>query len=69
MFILKFLFMFPQEPTMGGDSFPVEQGVDDDAMYYIDFGPFFAQEIQKVLRYRNDGMFCEILFWQDEYRF
>lgn len=64
-------FMFPQEPPVGGgNNLPVERHqVGDDPMYYVDFGPFFAQGIQKVLRYRNNGMFCELMFWQDEYRF
>ena len=56
---------------MGGKSVPVDNDMpsQEDAMYYVDFGPFFAQEIQKVLQYRQSGMFCELMFWQDEYRF
>lgn len=63
--------MFPQEPPVGGKGMPIGNSTPspEDAMYYVDFGPFFAQEIQKVLQYRQSGMFCELMFWQDEYRF
>ena len=63
--------MFPQEPPVAGKSTPVDNNIPsaEDAMYYVDFGPFFGEEVRKVLQYRQDGMFCEIMFWQDEYRF
>lgn len=66
--------MFPQEPPASGpfrasrtpgDEMPA----DDGGMFYVDFGAYFGQELQKVLRYRQTGMFCELMFWQDEYRF
>ena len=68
--------MFPQEPpvsgnTSAGGASAGNDGtsLDNEGMYYIDFGPFFAEEVQKVLRYRMPGMYCELMFWQDEYRF
>lgn len=35
-------------------------------MYFVDFGNVFAEEMAKVLRHRQTGMLCEVVFWQDE---
>lgn len=40
-----------------------------DGCYFVDFGAIFAEELAKVLRRRQEGMMCEIVFWQDEYRY
>jgi len=40
---------------------PVEQ----EGCYFVDFGNVFAEEMQKLLRLRQQGMMCEIVFWQD----
>jgi hypothetical protein len=39
---------------------------DEEAgLYFIDFGAVFAAEMQKLLELRQQGMMCEIVFWQD----
>ena len=50
-----------REPTP--EPSPAEE---NEAMYFVDFGNVFAEEVEKVLRYRRQGMMCEIVFWQDE---
>ncbi|WKZ28698.1 MAG: hypothetical protein QY323_04135 [Patescibacteria group bacterium] len=40
---------------------PVEQ----EGCYFVDFGNVFAEEMQKLLQLRQQGMMCEIVFWQD----
>ncbi len=60
---------FPDQQSPQGlpsESPPVE---DNGGMFFVDFGPLFGEEIQKVLRYRQTGMLCEIVFWQDGYSF
>ncbi len=41
---------------------PVEE---QEGCYFVDFGSVFAVEMQKLLRLRQQGMMCEIVFWQD----
>lgn len=47
----------PQRPLMDEEPF-------DGGMYYVDFGPFFGQEMQKILRFKRFGLMTEIVFWQ-----
>ena len=41
---------------------PVEE---NEGLYFVDFGAVFAGEMQKLLEIRQQGMMCEIVFWQD----
>lgn len=64
--------MFLQGPSPAPRPLPVNgpAPVEDGGMYFVDFGAAFAEEVSKVLRYRQGGMLCEIVFWhEDEYRF
>ncbi len=38
---------------------------EQEGCYFVDFGNVFAEEMQKLLRLRREGMMCEIVFWQD----
>lgn len=38
---------------------------ENEGLYFVDFGAVFAGEMQKVLELRQQGMMCEIVFWQD----
>ena len=61
---------FPDSQSQSGlpsENPPLED--ESDGLYFVDFGPRFGEEIQKVLRYRDTGMLCEIVFWQDGYSF
>ncbi len=42
---------------------PVEE--ETSSGYFVDFGATFAEEMEKLLRLRRQGMLCEIVFWQD----
>lgn len=53
-------------PAPMNDPAPSEE---TDGCYFVDFGAVFAEELSKVLRRRQEGMLCEIVFWQDEYRY
>lgn len=52
-----------QRPLPQRDSQPVER--EDEGCYFVDFGAVFAEEMEKLLRLRRQGMMCEIVFWQD----
>lgn len=36
-----------------------------EGCFFVDFGVVFAEEMEKLLRLRRQGMMCEIVFWQD----
>ena len=38
---------------------------EQEGCYFVDFGVVFAEEMEKLLRLRRQGMMCEIVFWQD----
>lgn len=38
---------------------------EPEGCYFVDFGAVFAEEMEKLLRLRRQGMMCEIVFWQD----
>lgn len=38
---------------------------EQEGCYFVDFGTVFAEEMEKLLRLRRQGMMCEIVFWQD----
>jgi len=38
---------------------------EHEGLYFVDFGAVFAGEMQKLLELRQNGMMCEIVFWQD----
>lgn len=38
---------------------------ENEGLYFVDFGAVFAEEMQKLLQLRQQGMMCEIVFWQD----
>lgn len=50
----------------GPEPSPVDE---NEGLYFVDFGAIFAEEMNRVLRRRAEGMMCELVFWQDEYRF
>lgn len=50
-------------PAPGREPSPVEE---DQGCYFVDFGTVFAEEMEKLLRLRRQGMMCEIVFWQDQ---
>lgn len=52
----------PQRPQPQRTPPPVEE---NEGLFYVDFGTVFAVEMQKLLRIRQQGMLCEIVFWQD----
>lgn len=52
----------PQRPLPQRDPSPVEE---NEGCYFVDFGAVFAEEMQKLLQLRQQGMMCEIVFWQD----
>lgn len=55
-----------QRPAPMHDPTPVDE---TEGLYFVDFGAQFAEELARVLRVRDSGMMCEIVFWQDEYRY
>lgn len=58
----------PSQRPLPAEPSPVEQEME--GCYYVDFGAVFAEEMERLLRLRNQGMLCEIVFWQgDEYGF
>ena len=68
--------LFPNDDRNGGpppfeggarQQQPLEDEGFDGGMYYVDFGPFFGQELAKVLRYKQSGLMTEIVFWQGGY--
>ena len=50
---------FDRRPPQQVDDEPFDGG-----MYYVDFGPCFGQEMQKILRFKQSGLMTEIVFWQ-----
>lgn len=49
-------------PLPQRDSQPPEA---QEEYFFVDFGAVFAEEMEKVLRLRRQGMMCEVVFWQD----
>ena len=53
----------PMPPPMRQEQSPADE---QEGMYFVDFGNTFAEEMAKILRLRQSGMLCEVVFWQDE---
>ena len=52
-----------QRPLPRHEPSPAEE--EPEGCYFVDFGAVFAEEMEKLLRLRRQGMMCEIVFWQD----
>ena len=65
----SFMFFEDGRAPLAPRGLPSDDSPMEDAggMYFVDFGPLFAEELRKVLRYRQGGAMCEIVFWRDEY--
>ena len=61
--------MFADLPDQNPMDHRPEEAPNDaaDGMYFVDFGPVFASELQKVLKYGGENSFGEIIFWQGEF--
>ena len=52
-------------PSGAGPERETSPEEEPEGCYFVDFGAVFAEEMEKILRLRRQGMMCEIVFWQD----